>query len=695
MLKAVFYILACLFLCINTSYSQGSSQQQARALLQIIKEKHYSPCAVDDNFSEFLFEQFFKNLDPDRLFFTKADLSGLSSFTKTLDDELNGKSWLFLNKVIPLYRLRLLQSDSIINDITSKPFDFSMSEFFSIAVDTTWPATDKEKRNKWQQSLKYETLEGLANIALVQHSQAGDINKKEVLTHEAQVRLMIKARHLRQIKSILQTAEGFENYVQAIYFDAIATCFDPHTNYFPETEKQNFESSLSKDGYYFGLALGENEKGEASITRLYPGGPAWKTGELNKGDVLLQMKWEGKEPIDLVGADAGEISSLLDASNNGLLELTVKKTNGQIKAVQLRKEKMENGDEDIVKSFVLNGSKKIGYISLPGFYTEWENEGGSSCANDVAKEIVKLKKENINGLILDLRFNGGGSLSESLDLSGIFIEEGPLCLIKGKDGKIITWKDPNRGTIYDGPLLVLVNGQSASASELVAASLQDYNRAIIAGSTTFGKATGQQIFPLQSGTTVIASEKGYAKITLEKIYRVTGKTAQRTGVIPDISIPDIFDGLTYREKNIENSLIADTVKRNAYYKPLSQLPVSILGVKSSTRIAEDKNFQKIISLQKLIAEETKVTQPVSLKWDEMEKQLKKEFSEGLQKAKEGEVSVTVYKADNHKYDKNRLGNDDFFSLINKQWLERLQNDIYVEEGFRILLDYISMINTKN
>ena len=694
MLKIVLHITIFLFI-FNASFSQGSSPRLAKALLQTVKEKHYSPRTVDDNFSESLFEHFFETLDPDLIFFTNADLSGLSSFQKTLDDELNGKGWTFLNKVTPLYRVRLLQSDSIISEVTSKSFDFSLNEFFSFVSDTTRPATDKEKRNKWYQTLKYETLEGLADIASVQHNQTGFINKKEVLDKESQVRSMIKMRHIRHIKSILQTAEGLEAFVQAIFLDAIATCFDPHTNYFPETQKQNFESSLGTDGYYFGFSLGENDKGEPSIMHLYPGGPAWKTGELNKGDVLLQMKWEGKEPIDLVGANATEVSSLLDGSNKDLLELTIKKTNGQVKPVQLRKEKMKGGDEDIVKSFLLNGDKKIGYISLPGFYTDWEEEGGSSCANDVAKEIVKLKKENINGLILDLRFNGGGSLGEALELAGIFIEEGPLCLLKGKDAKIITQKDPNRGTIYDGPLLVLVNGQSASASELVAAALQDYNRAFIAGSATFGKATAQQIFPLQSGTTVITNEGGFAKITMEKIYRVTGKAAQRNGVIPDIAIPDIFDGLTYREKDMPHSLVEDTVKRNSYYKPMILLPVSMISVKSATRIGADKNFKQIVSMQKLIKEESQQSQPISLKWDEMEKQLKKDFAEGFLQTKKGDINVTAYKPGNHSFDKQRVGTDELFSLTNNHWIKRLESDIYIEEAYRILVDYITMANIKN
>jgi carboxyl-terminal processing protease len=695
MRKIALSLLALLFVGGVESFSQSSSQQQVRALLQTIKEKHYSPRTIDDNFSAFVFDRMFESLDPEKVFFTKADISGLSSYKTSLDDELNGNASAFLNKITPMYRLCLMQADTIISDITSKPFDLLSNEFMSIALDTTWPAGEKEKRAKWQQTLKYETLEGLADIASIQYSQTNTIDKKAVLAKEMQVRLMIKSRHLRQLRSTLQTAEGFDSYVQSIYLDVIASCFDPHTNYFPETEKQKFESALSKDGYYFGFVVGENEKGEASILHLEPGGPAWKTGELNKGDVFLQMKWEGKDPIDLVGAEASEISSLLDVSTNGLLELTVKKVNGQVKSVQLRKEKMDGADEDIVKSFLLNGARKIGYISLPGFYTEWENEGGSSCANDVAKEIVKLKKENIHGLILDLRFNGGGSLGEALDLAGIFIEEGPLCIVKQKDGKLITLKDPNRGTIYDGPLLLLVNGQSASASEVVAASLQYYNRALIAGSPTFVKATAQQIFPLQAGTSVITKEKGYAKITMEKLYRVTGKAAQRNGVIPDVPIPDIFDKLTYRERDLPLSLIDDTVKRNAYYKPLSQLPVSLVSVKSATRINADKNFLQMIALQKMIASEMQHTQPVPLKWDEVEKELKKEIAEGFQQMKSGGPLVTAYKADNHGYDRNRLGSDDLFSLINKHWIKRLENDIYIEEGYRILTDYITMTNTKN
>ena len=209
MLRIAVCLVIYLLLFGNAVYSQGSSQQQAKALVQTIQQKHYSPRTIDDEFSQLLFDQFLESLDPEKLFFTTADLNAFSSFRKLLDDELNGKSWTFISKITPLFKSRLLQADSIINELTLKPFDFSTNDFFSIAADTSWAVNEKEKKNKWYQALKYETLEGLADIAAVQFSQSGAINKKEVLSKEAQVRLMIKSRHLRHIKGILQTAGGF------------------------------------------------------------------------------------------------------------------------------------------------------------------------------------------------------------------------------------------------------------------------------------------------------------------------------------------------------------------------------------------------------------------------------------------------------------------------------------------------------
>ena len=252
-----------------------------------------------------------------------------------------------------------------------------------------------------------------------------------------------------------------------------------------------------------------------------------------------------------------------------------------------------NDDEDKVKGFILRGAQTVGYISLPAFYEDWEDSRGvKGCANDVATEVIKLKKENISGLILDLRYNGGGSVQEAVELAGIFIDAGPVAQIKTRDAKVITLKDVNRGTVYDGPLLLLVNGSSASASEMVAGTLQDYNRALIVGSPTYGKATAQVVLPMDTAIDLNtyngkAQASSYIKMTIEKLYRITGNTAQRTGVQPDVTLPDPPDALTQREADEKFALPAITIEANKYYKPLAPLPIA--AAQAAARKAMDSS----------------------------------------------------------------------------------------------------------
>jgi carboxyl-terminal processing protease len=360
----------------------------------------------------------------------------------------------------------------------------------------------------------------------------------------------------------------------------------------------------------------------------------------------------------------------------------------------LKKEKMEN-EENIVKSFVLNGEKKIGYILLPGFYTEWENESGSSCANDVAKEIIKLKRENIDGLILDLRYNGGGSLGEAMEMAGIFIDEGPLFSLRDKAGKLQTLKDPNRGTIYDGPLALMVNGQSASASEILSACLQDYNRAVIVGSTTYGKATGQQMFSLDTLSNKAEPAPGMdmVKITGEKLYRLTGATAQFSGVIPDVALPDAFDAMEYREKFSKQALLPDTAKRNSYYKALQPLPA---GKLSALSLQRTKNNEEFNSVRQFIDAERKFLSgrmnTIPLKWDAFEKWMK-ENNPDDEPGKESKAPTKKFTVENHARDKELLFNNAYAKEVNSVWLQNLAEDIYVEETFSVLLDLINLRTT--
>ena len=568
------------FPALLTAQTSETIRKQVLTLKRTIQLNHYNPRPVDDAFSAQLYDRFMAHIEEHQEYFTSSDLKTLSAYRLTLDDELNGNGWEFLDKLMPLY------------------------------------------------------------VAALQG---------KTLNHPS----------------------GYENYVASVYCDVIANLFDPHTEYMPLEEKQDFETSLGKEGYFFGFTLEENDNGDTEIGRLVPGSPAWKCGDLNKGDVVTSIGWEGKEAVDVSGLPASEIAELMESADTAKLHLTVKKQDGIQKTISLTRAKLDN-EENNVRGFVLKGNILVGYIYLPDFYTAYET-GYGSCANDVAKEIVKLKKENIAGLILDIRYNGGGSLQEALDMAGIFIDAGPLVMMKEKTGKIISLKDPNRGTIYDGPMTVLVNGQSASASELLGAVLQDYHRAVIVGSTTFGKGSAQVILPVDTNTATPLSsrstEYGFVKVTTSKFYRLTGGTTQHAGVTPDIILPDIFDGLNYHESALPSALPADVIKKNSYYTPLSSLPLASLANKSKSRVDADRNFELIRKYSSVLKE----GKPADSAFD---------FS-SLKKA------TTTYAVAVNAFDAPMLKSDSYHQELTNQWIQKISSDKYVEEAYHILNDLIN------
>lgn len=664
--------------------------QQARkdafVLKRMLEELHYSPRTFDDKFSEQVFYRFIERLDPQHLYFTAADIKELSAYRHSIDEELQGASWSFLERTASLYRHRLAQADSLIPLLLQKPFDFSLKESMVVEPDSLdFAADDKEGRARLARWLKYNTLQRLADLA------ASDTinNPAAGLKQEASIREKVKIVQQRKIKKILEHPWGYDAYIASLFFNSITGCFDPHTVYMPPADEENFEGDVTGVRYSFGLQLDENEQGEVIIVHLVPGAPAWRSGELNKDDVLLKLKWANKPETDLSAASLEEVEEMLSDLNHDRLELTVRKAGGIEKTVLLVKEKVRD-DENFVKSFVLAGEKKIGYISLPGFYTEWGNEAGSSCANDVAKELVKLKQEKIEGLVLDLRNNGGGSMQEAIDMAGIFIDEGPLGFVKGRDPKPRSFKDINRGTIYDGPLLVLVNGQSASASEMVAGTLQDYNRAIIAGNSTYGKATVQVVLPLDTVSAENGS-RGYLKLTIQKLYRVTGKTNQVKGVTPDVQLPDILAGISYRESSEPFALAPDTVKRSSYFHPLNSLPVSDLSAKSSARVDTSNDFKTVKEIASGIGEMySQSTKTVPLSWDEyMKLVIKRNRIFGQVEKQLGGASQKLYNVDNNAFDKDRISPGGYGDELNTQWLRSIMGDIYIQESYRIISDLIN------
>jgi carboxyl-terminal processing protease len=381
------------------------------------------------------------------------------------------------------------------------------------------------------------------------------------------------------------------------------------------------------------------------------------------------------------------------------MEMTLRAVDGKEKRVMLRKEKLES-EGTVVQSFILQGGIKTGYIYLPDFYTRWDDElEGGRCANDVAKEIIKLKKEGVEGLILDLRFNGGGSLYEARAMAGIFIDEGPLAMVRGRDKKTVSLKDLHRGTVYDGPLVIMVNGGSASASEVLAASIQDYNRGLIVGSQTYGKATSQNILPLGGLPSSASSKKigegnmGYVKVTTQRLYRLTGKSAQGRGVTPDVVIPDIFRVLDVSEREYPFVLQPDSIPTNIYYKPLLPVKRKELRARSQERLSKNSAFQELQKTITWLEGEMKKSAPEPLLWEN--------YLAATAEASKHQINADLYFESQEKiYEVSagpgkdeRLTVDDYARQINERWMQILTGDLYLKETYQILRDHILL--TKN
>jgi carboxyl-terminal processing protease len=418
---------------------------------------------------------------------------------------------------------------------------------------------------------------------------------------------------------------------------------------------------------------------------------------LHQGDVLLRLKLSGEAIKDLSEADLEEVENILRGFNGKDAAITIMQANHQIKTVTLAKEKLRV-DENVIKSYILQGEKRIGYIALPDFYRQTGAGTAMGCANDVAKEILKISKENIDGLLLDLRYNGGGDMQEALDLAGLFIDEGPLCVVSDGKSKPEVLKDSHRGKVYDGPLALLVNGMSASASELLACALQDYNRAVIVGATTYGKGSYQVVMPLDTlyNSALKSKEKsdpGYLKITLGKFYRVTGRSHQKKGVVPDVILPDMIDLYDLKEGNEKYALNSDSIQKKIYYHPMEALPVKELAHRSGLRLATDKNFKALTVIHDSIQKEMKLEHKVPIHIDaykKFEKQAdaRRKVEERLEKD-----STSAFTVLNNSYDAEIFKIDTYRKEINDAVLKNIKEDLYIDETLKIVKDLIE-IHTK-
>lgn len=667
--------------------------RQSYAIHNTVKKYHYAPIPVDDEFSKEVFDNYIYSIDPGGYFFLSSDIEILMEYDTLIDDQIQSKTSAFFDKSAEIFKVRLKAADSILHVLESGKFDFTKDEVLSYSPEDYPDYTDNytELKERWRKWIKYSALDELfLNDYFNDPLQETTAN---LLTNIDQAKKDAFEYEYYNIKSFLAHPAGFTKYLATFYLDAIATNFDPHTTYFSDVERESFVEELSKENLVFGISVEEDEKGIIRISAIMPGSPAWNSNQINKGDQVLSIGLSDGQHLEMTTAGIDEILLMFDNTKAQELTLELRKGNGEELIVQLVKGEVYIED-DVIKNLILTGDKKIGYITLPDFYTDWDGSTGLGCANDIAKTIVKLQKENIEGLILDLRYNGGGSLKEAIDLAGIFIDWGPLAISRNKIGEATSIKDMNKGAIYLGPLVILVNGLSASASEIFAAAMQDYNRAIIAGSPTYGKSSSQVILPLDPeyryGYTDMNSVDqmyGYLKITTDKFYRITTKTHQRSGVIPNVLMPDVYDIYDYKESSYSNALSEDVVDKKVYYTPFENFPESVFE-QSRNRIENNPNFLRMTFLIDSLLNSEEKDEIISLKiekYQENERKLNAVLDElfGLETALN-----SAFKATNNLYDLEILKMDAYRNTLNEEYLKTVESDIYINEAYLVLTDYL-------
>ncbi|MBN2737391.1 MAG: hypothetical protein JXR70_10460, partial [Spirochaetales bacterium] len=520
---------------------------------------------------------------------SKEDVRRLNPFRKNIDELIKNGDTAYVHLLNQVFSEKIISTLSFLEEEKNKCHEWISGDSIVLS-DYEIFSDERNRKLKWQKFIRYQTLLALKNSNDTILLSASGYNK---------ARKQMINQYICKYSKILDNSDGTAGYIHHTLLKSIASAFDPHTTYLSALESNYFFSHLSKERYSFGLFLVYNEYGQVEVSELTPGGAAWNSNKINAGDIIIGIQYDNKN-INLDCGSIGEVENVFLSEVVAEAEFKIRKKNGTELSVKLTKTVLDVEDNTI-QSFILEGPRKIGYMYLPSFYTDFSAyDSGRGCSDDIAKEILRLKRVGIDGLIFDVRDNGGGSVDEALKLSGIFVNYGALAISDSRDEDPFTFNDRNRGVLYADPLLILQNEQSASASELFAGVLQDYNRAIVVGASSFGKGTSQNIFELSFGHPPKEGGTDLVKITTGKFFRVDGSSHQNIGIIPDIFIPSLSLGSSVGERNYPNSLSNQEIEKRTYYYPLDSLPLTELRKLSDERIQNDPTYKNVCEIDSLI-----------------------------------------------------------------------------------------------
>ncbi|MDP2387638.1 MAG: carboxy terminal-processing peptidase [Bacteroidota bacterium] len=652
-----------------------------------LNNAHYSPKTIDDNFSEKFFDYYLKRLDYSKKFLVQSDVNQLAAYKKEVDDEINNGTFKFFELSNELINRRIQEKETWYKEILSKPFDYTVDEEYETDGEKMkFAASDAQLKNEWTKYLKYQALYRLNEMMDDQEKiKAAKDTTAKVLpfdTLEASARkkvMKLTDDWFKRLKKI-NKKQRYADYV-----NSITAMYDPHTEFFPPVEKKKFDQSMS--GQLEGIGARLQQKDDyIKITEIVVGSPSYKQGELKAGDLIMKVAQGDKEPVDIVGMDIDEAIELIKGKKGTEVRLTVKKTDGTIKVIPIVRDIIQL-DETFAHSAILEaGKKKVGYIKLPSFYSDFTKNGARRCAIDVKKEVEKLKGESVDGIIIDVRDNGGGSLQEVVQMSGLFIPKGPIVQVKRKNGVTEELKDYDDSQVYNGPMVVMVNHNSASASEILAAALQDYNRAVVVGTQSFGKGTVQSFLDLDNYLLPqfdTIKPLGSVKVTMQKFYRINGGTTQLRGVIPDITLPDAYSQIETGEKELDNPMPWDEIAK-AQYTSFTDINYSKLKKASDERVKKSKSFQLVEQEAKEIKAK-KDDSKYNLKLEKYRAEVK-ELRAQNKKYDELKNEVKGFDAALLKMDLDAMQNDTTKLAREKNWIKAIKKDIYLHEASLVIGD---------
>lgn len=671
-------LTALAFLFVLQANAQGNEKACSvfARINNVLQTRHYQPKAVNDSLSAYVFTTVMEQLDDNRILFLQDEYKALEKHKYKIDDYLNSNDCSFFSDFITVYKNALNRNKQFVEQIAAEQLTYDTKDtIFYSKKNFPYHSNQDKIKNFIRKKMTYDILEDVAMLSKNKDSLKLNLDKLFPVS-----KAKITDTYLCRVNSLLTPSEGFEDSMYNRFYSVFCSYFDPHSTYFNYNEKASFVSSISTENYSLGLQVSQNDKEEIIIEEVVPGGPAYLSKKIDKGDKIIKLAVDGTEYLVSCAA-MQTISNIVSSDTYKFVDLTLRKQDGTLYTVTLEK-KIMKADDHSVYSYVLGeGPQKMGYIKIPSFYTAFETGGGSGCADDVAKEVAELKKNGIKGLIIDLQYNGGGSMEEVIRMAGMFINYGPVSVITDKDQTYNTIRDYNRGMLYNGPMVVLVNGFTASASEFFAGVMQDYNRAVIVGAPTVGKATMQTILPLDE-----KSQTDFVKVTIDKFYRVTGKSSQYNGIEPDVQLPYVFNDMLPRERTMPTAIKNDSIDIRLRFSKMQDDALKGAIVTSKKRVTGNKVLNNIISINKRVGELYKSEKPpLPITFDTVYTDahamdvLWKEITTELEK----ENNITVNNALGATTDAD---GDTYFKSVNDFKVRSIKADPYIFESLNILQD---------